>query len=596
MREEVLESARQPPVIIMSKESSALTVEQVGLALDSAGITRFSVEIFCIAGLGWLADGAESAVLSYMLPSLMNHWHLGTHELGYVGALIAGGQAFGSIFWGALADSVGRRPAFLASVGLTALLGMICAAAPTLAWYVVLRFVTGFAIGGNLPLAISVASELLPPAWRDRALVALHLFYEAGALSSTALALNLMPESCAAVNVTLNATDPSSVLGSASQSSGPVETLCLWRAYLFFVALPAAVIFPVALVRLPESPFWLASRGQDAKAERVLQRAMGRGRNFQPLDLPEPGRRIPPSIDSAARDPNAAMAPAEEADADAEADESGEAVVVVDASSTQDSHSASSARRSSSSRGHNHHNHAEGGDATIVSGTSVEVEVAAESDMSGAHSTSSWSATQRFKYLLCDEHLRYVTPFVCLLWLFADMASGWWTWTPTFATMQHVDQKQIYIASMLGRVVASCSFVVATIIIDKVGARRLLLLTLLATCGLSAALMIWVNDVALFSSASFVVVYAVFSLFFGGAWPVMYVVTPASFPTSMRGVGFGLASASGKVGTLLGPLIIGAVLAPDIIRIGTFLTILWAAAALSLVVAWRNQNRAAMRP
>ena len=120
--------------------------------------------------------------------------------------------------------------------------------------------------------------------------------------------------------------------------------------------------------------------------------------------------------------------------------------------------------------------------------------------------------------------------------------------------------------------------------------------TLLATCGLSAALMIWVNDVALFSSASFVVVYAVFSLFFGGAWPVMYVVTPASFPTSMRGVGFGLASASGKVGTLLGPLIIGAVLAPDIIRIGTFLTVLWAAAALSLVVAWRNQNRAAMRP
>lgn len=212
--------------------------------------------------------------------------------------------------------------------------------------------------------------------------------------------------------------------------------------------------------------------------------------------------------------------------------------------------------------------------------------IAIEHGKAGAGS----AMARRLQRLLCDSDLRYVTPFICLLWLFADMASGWWTWTPTFATMQRVDQKHVYGAAMGGRVVASFSFVIATLIIDRVGARRLLLATLLATCGLSALLMLWVNDVVLFSSTSFVLVYAAFSLFFGGAWPVMYVVTPASFPTDVRGVGFGLASASGKLGTLLGPLIVGAVLAPDILRIGTFFTALWAAAALSLLLAWHFQS------
>ena len=511
-----------------------MTSEQVGAALDSAGFSLFSVEMFLIAGLGWLADGAESAVLSYMLPSLMNHWDLATHELGYVGSLIAGGQALGSIFWGMLADVTGRRPAFLASVGLTAALGIISATAPSLGWYIALRFMTGFAIGGNLPLAIAVASELLPPTRRDRSLVALHLFYEVGALASTGFALFCMPQSCIAVNGT--AADGVGaaagdghhhlLLDPSSNSSVPMaETPCFWRVYLFAMALPAAFIFPVALCRLPESPFWLAARGREAEATKVLSRAM-RGRDFRPLELPN-GPEVP-------RQPSTST-----------------------------------------------------NDCADVPPNAEERATAADDDAPA----DSLSVGMRFRQLLCDRRLRCVTPFICLLWMFADMASGWWTWTPTFATMQHVDQTLIYVASMVGRVVASGSFIVATLIIDRVGARRLLLVTLCVTCGLSVLMTAWVKEPSLFGSPSFVVVYGAFSLFFGGAWPVMYVVTPASFDTDVRGVGFGLASAFGKLGTLLGPLIVGSALAPSIIKIGVYFTLMWAAAAVSLVCAWRSQTR-----
>ena len=39
-------------------------------SLDRIGCSRFSVAMLLLAGLGWISDGAEAAVLSYMLPVL----------------------------------------------------------------------------------------------------------------------------------------------------------------------------------------------------------------------------------------------------------------------------------------------------------------------------------------------------------------------------------------------------------------------------------------------------------------------------------------------------------------------------------------------
>ena len=154
-------------------------------------------------------------------------------------------------FWGVVADRAGRRKAFVCSVGLTAIFGMASAWAWSLTSYVALRAATGFAIGGNLPLAVMVTSEFLPPKVRDRALVGLHLFYEIGALSSTSSALLLMPDSCMA------------------------GTRCDWPTYLSLMGLPAAVVSLVALLYLPESPVWLESQGRHHEAQQVIARAAG---------------------------------------------------------------------------------------------------------------------------------------------------------------------------------------------------------------------------------------------------------------------------------------------------------------------------------
>ena len=454
--------------------------------LDAIGWGCFSSELLLLAGLGWISDGAEAAVLSYMLPALGTQYSLDEERLGQLSSLLSLAQAVGAAFWGRLADVAGRRPAFLGSVGLTAVLGIASAWATSLPAYVALRAATGFAIGGNLPLAVTVTSELLPPRHRDRCLIMLHLFYEVGALSSTGLAVLLMPESCAE------------------------GTRCNWQTYLLLVALPAAAVSLVALCRLPESAVWLASKGRHESARAVLGRIqrlnnMRRGgrSQTQALDIVD----LPPPADGAA---------------------------------------------------------------------------AAASDGGGrAAACKSWAQRMLPTALFGWAMLR-TTGCVTLLWFSADAASGWWTWLPYLASAQHVPASIMYTSSIVGRVAASGAFLVAAGCVSYFSARAMLLFAICVVCALSALLTYWANAPALFASTSFVGVYGSFALFFGGVWSLMYVVTPLAFPPSLRGSGFGLASACGKLGQLVSPLVAGALVSTSVIAMGVFFTGTWALAALCL--------------
>ena len=219
------------PASSAQAQAALAASDTYGAALDAIGLGAFSLRVFLLTGLGWISDGAEAAVLSYMLPALQHEHGLTEAQLGTISSVLAGAQAVGAVFWGYSADVAGRRRSFLASVSLTAVLGLASAAAgANLYLYVALRAATGFAIGGNLPLAVTVTSELMPPRYRDRALVGLHLFYEVGALGSTGLALLLLPASCKA------------------------GTRCEWPLYLALVAAPAAIVSLLAARYLPESP------------------------------------------------------------------------------------------------------------------------------------------------------------------------------------------------------------------------------------------------------------------------------------------------------------------------------------------------------
>jgi putative MFS transporter len=375
----------------------------------------------------------------------------------------------------------------------------------TLGAYVALRAATGFAIGGNLPLAVTVTSELVPLRHRDRALVGLHLFYEAGALLSTTAARILLP------------------------ASGAPGTRVEWRTYLSLVSLPSAVVVLLALFRLPESPVWLASKGHRDRAQRVLAHILRRGRG-QCCGGGRAGAPLPLEWPSSSSAPSGS---AEE----------------------------------------------------TAAGSTGDVACSSTSDNDLPHAPSRRRGVP-FSLLFRRRTAR-TTLLVMMLWFSADTASAWWSWLPSVASVQGVPAPLMYTAVITGRVAASSAFLIAAVAISCCAANKLLIGCLLACCALSAALSVWVDSPPLFSSPSFIAIYASFAVFFGGLWSLMYVVTPSCFEPSLRGSGFGLASALGKLGQLTSPLIVGALADRSIPAMGVFLTSAWALAALSLLLLAR---------
>lgn len=191
--------------------------------LEDVGFGRFHYFLFLLCGLGWMSDACESSVLSFLMPELRQDWGLSTAHEGDLATASAAGQAAGSILFGVVSDKMGRRPAFIASVTLSALLGAASAFAPSFGYMLAVRFCAGAAFGGNLPLAVSMITELFPPSTVPRCLILLQLFMEAGGLMSALFAYFLMPH---------------------------------WRMFVLLSAIPS-VLATVLVVALPESPHYL---------------------------------------------------------------------------------------------------------------------------------------------------------------------------------------------------------------------------------------------------------------------------------------------------------------------------------------------------
>jgi hypothetical protein len=80
------------------------------------------------------------------------------------------GTTAGSILWGLLADSFGRRAAILLSA-LMFIGTAICGVMPSFEWNLVMCFLMGASAGGLLPMTFTLMAEMIPAkhrGWLDR--------------------------------------------------------------------------------------------------------------------------------------------------------------------------------------------------------------------------------------------------------------------------------------------------------------------------------------------------------------------------------------------------------------------------------------------
>jgi AAHS family 4-hydroxybenzoate transporter-like MFS transporter len=212
---------------------------------------RFWFVLFSVSLLITFLDGFDFQVLSFAGTPVKKAFHLTDTQLGTLGTIGLLGTLVGGLVLGYVADRVGRRPSIIVATLGFAIFMLALALAQDYTQLITLRFVSGFFLGGVLPLTWALNTEFAPVRHRSMSVALIMVGYTLGGAAGGPMCNVLIPDHG---------------WQSVFVAGGVVSLLAL---------------VPVVFL-LPESVKFLAHRpGNDHRIARILRRA-------QPgLTLPE---------------------------------------------------------------------------------------------------------------------------------------------------------------------------------------------------------------------------------------------------------------------------------------------------------------------
>jgi SP family sugar:H+ symporter-like MFS transporter len=213
--------------------------------------------IVAVATIGGFLFGFDSGVINGTIDGLQIAFGSDDVGTGFNVASMLLGCAVGAFAAGRLSDMIGRRSTLLISALLFIVSAFGSGIASSSSEFVIYRIIGGLAVGAASVLAPAYISEVTPARMRGR-------------LSSVQQVM---------IIVGLTAAFLSNYL-LADFAGGSTATAWLgyeaWR-WMFWIELVPATIFLLALLAIPESPRFLVSKEQEAKAQSVLARLFGEG-------------------------------------------------------------------------------------------------------------------------------------------------------------------------------------------------------------------------------------------------------------------------------------------------------------------------------
>ncbi|MFW0792282.1 sugar porter family MFS transporter [Gordonia sp. CPCC 205515] len=228
----------------MSKIATSVTRSGIALPPLRPGPHQRRMDLIAVvATFGGLLFGYDTGVLNGALEPMSEQLGLTDVTEGLVVSTLLIGAAIGSLLCGRLSDSIGRRKTMilLSVVFFVGTLGAV--AAPSLELLLPARFILGLAVGGASVTVPIYLSELAPAERR-------------GTLSGrNDLAIVVGQLAAFVINAIIHAL--------WGQHEG------VWRIMLAVCAIPAVCMF-IGMLRMPESPRWLISKGRDDEALEVL--------------------------------------------------------------------------------------------------------------------------------------------------------------------------------------------------------------------------------------------------------------------------------------------------------------------------------------
>ena len=146
---------------------------------------------FWAAWSGWMLDGFDSGLYIFVLvPALTDLLHSGGLEATKANIALYGGYLFSifmlgwaaSMFWGWLADRIGRIKVMCLTILFYAFATALCGLAWSLLSFAVFRFLAGFGVGGEWAAGTPMLQESVPERMRIRLASWLHTATPVGGL------------------------------------------------------------------------------------------------------------------------------------------------------------------------------------------------------------------------------------------------------------------------------------------------------------------------------------------------------------------------------------------------------------------------------
>jgi putative MFS transporter len=206
--------------------------------MERLPLTWYQRKIFLIIAMAWLFDSMDLAMMTFVLAPISRTFRLTAAHTGFLGSSSLAGMALGASLAGMLADRFGRKTVFQLSMIVWGSAALMCAAAPSYLFLLISRFVLGFGMGAEFPIAQSMVSEFMPARMRGKYIALLEGFWPLGFIVAGVAALLLVP------------------IGG-------------WRLVFVATGLPAIYVLIIRR-KVPESPRWLEARGLMDRAETTM--------------------------------------------------------------------------------------------------------------------------------------------------------------------------------------------------------------------------------------------------------------------------------------------------------------------------------------
>jgi AAHS family 4-hydroxybenzoate transporter-like MFS transporter len=208
---------------------------------DQARFGAYQLRVVVLCFLVTTFDGFDTQAIAFTGPALAQALGVGPRGLAPIVTAGVAGMALGAVLFGPLGDRYGRRAAVLLATAVFGVFSLLTAYAGSVAQLMLLRCLTGIGMGGAAPNVYTLASEFSPARHRGLIMLVAGLGLPVGAILGGLIAGHIIP-----------------VWG--------------WQGVFILGGVAPLLFLPLLWRLFPESPYYLAQRGQQAGLRRLLAR------------------------------------------------------------------------------------------------------------------------------------------------------------------------------------------------------------------------------------------------------------------------------------------------------------------------------------